>query len=99
MFGTCVRLKTAELVAVMLLVLLVVISQLAQAQTLSVLHTFTGGADGAGPVGLTIDAAGNLYGTTGSGGLAGCEVFGCGIVFKLSRAGSGWTLSPLYTFT
>jgi uncharacterized repeat protein (TIGR03803 family) len=70
-----------------------------QAQTLTVLHTFTGGEDGASPIGLTIDGAGNLYGTTGSGGLAGCDSNGCGIVFKVSRAGSGWTLSPLYTFT
>lgn len=36
----------------------------AQAQTFSVLHTFTGGSDGGGPYGgLTEDAAGNFYGT------------------------------------
>jgi uncharacterized repeat protein (TIGR03803 family) len=86
--------------AITLLCILAVFAILpVQAQTFSVLHTFTGGEDGASPLGLTIDGAGNLYGTTGSGGLAGCEQNGCGIVFKLSRAGSGWTLSPLYTFT
>jgi hypothetical protein len=42
------------------------------AQTLTVLRNFTGGADGGGPiVGLTIDAAGNLYGTTTSRGPGG----------------------------
>jgi uncharacterized repeat protein (TIGR03803 family) len=86
--------------AISLLCMLAAIPSLpVQAQTLTVLHAFTGGVDGSSPVGLTIDGAGNLYGTTSSGGLAGCEETGCGIVFKLSRAGSGWTLSPLYTFT
>ncbi len=72
----------------------------AQAQTLTVLHNFTGGADGASPyAGLTIDAAGNLYGTANSGGYTGgyCGS-GCGTVFKLTHHGSGWTFTPLYAF-
>ena len=45
--------------------LTVVASQLAQAQTFSVLHNFTGGQDGKNPyAGVTLDKAGNLYGTT-----------------------------------
>jgi hypothetical protein len=36
----------------------------AQGQTLSVLYTFTSLADGYSPGSLTVDAAGNLYGTT-----------------------------------
>src|SRR5450631_226172 len=41
----------------------------AQAQTFSTLHNFTGSPDGAGPAGgLIRDSAGNLYGTTLSGG-------------------------------
>jgi uncharacterized repeat protein (TIGR03803 family) len=67
---------------------------LAQAQTYTILHTFTGQGDGSTPIaGLTIDRAGNLYGTTS--GLIDEEN---GTVFKLTRAGSGWILSTLYTF-
>lgn len=66
----------------------------AQAQTLAVLHTFTGQGDGSTPIaGLTMDEAGNLYGTT-----AGFVGTGNGTVFKLSRAGSGWILRTLYAF-
>lgn len=42
--------------------------------------------------GLTVDSAGNLYGTTYGGGL------GYGTVFKLKRQASGWILSSLYAF-
>ena len=46
----------------------------------TVLHAFTGGADGENPVaGLVRDAKGNLYGTTGQAG-AQC----CGTVFELT---------------
>jgi hypothetical protein len=39
------------------------------AQTITVLHNFTGGADGAFPyAGLTWDRAGNFYGTASAGG-------------------------------
>jgi uncharacterized repeat protein (TIGR03803 family) len=64
------------------------------AQTITVLHNFTGGGDGAYPyAGLTMDRAGNLYGTTSMGG---AEDYG--EVFRLSHAGSGWILTPLYSF-
>jgi len=46
----------------------------------TVLYSFTGGADGDGPDGGVIfDSAGNLYGTTGAGGISGT-----GVVFKLT---------------
>ena len=49
----------------------------------TVLYTFTGGADGGSPfAGLTLDAAGNLYGTAYAGGSANL-----GVVYKLSLAG------------
>jgi hypothetical protein len=71
----------------------IVLSGTASAQTYTVLHQFTGEADGGGPLtGLTIDAAGRLYGTTSVGGA------GNGTVFQLKRAGSGWTFAPLYSF-
>lgn len=72
----------------------------AQAQTLTVLHTFTGGADGGQPIGtLTMDRAGNLYGTASTGGFTGFGCFhGCGTVFKLTQVGSSWIFAPLYSF-
>lgn len=46
----------------------------------TVLHSFTGGSDGLGPMaGLVRDAAGNLYGTTIYGG-----AHGFGVVFKIT---------------
>ncbi len=63
----------------------------AQGQTFQVLHSFTDGADGAYPLGVEMDRAGNLYGPMGGGGHGG--------VFKLSHLGAGWTVSPLYFFS
>jgi hypothetical protein len=72
-----------------------------QAQTFQVIHTFTG-PDGAAPNnGLTIDAAGNLYGTATEGGSYGDNCVGsggCGTVFRLNHAASGWVLTALYIF-
>jgi uncharacterized repeat protein (TIGR03803 family) len=55
----------------------------------TVLHSFTGGADGNGPNGgLVRDKQGNLFGATIAGGdLSGCGGGGCGIVFKVDRSG------------
>lgn len=78
--------------------------QRARAQTFSVLHSFTGGQDGKTPyTGLTIAPSGTLYGTTAFGGYTGadCEAGGpggCGVIFKLAHAGSGWAFYPLYQF-
>src|ERR1700741_416031 len=70
------------------------VTRQARAQTYMVIHNFSGRADGAGPLaGVTIDAAGNLYGTTWGGG-----DMGDGTVFKLGRKGSSWILSSLYSF-
>jgi uncharacterized repeat protein (TIGR03803 family) len=73
-----------------------------QAQTYKVLYAFTGGTDGKTPeTGLSMDAAGNLYGTTDFGGrLDGyCGRWGgCGTVFKLTEVGSGWYFARLYAF-
>jgi uncharacterized repeat protein (TIGR03803 family) len=76
------------------LVLSVVLAPPAPAQTFAVLHSFTCYGDGCLPeTGLTIDAAGNLYGTTVGGG-----AHQNGTVFRLRKSGSGWVLNPLYSF-
>lgn len=70
-------------------VLALVTTQMAQAQTYTVLHTFRG-PDGSGPTyaGLVGDAAGNLYGTTPNGGDFSCDPpYGCGTVFQISPTG------------
>lgn len=73
--------------------LTVAATQAAQAQTFQSIHTFTGGADEGFPgAGLTMDNAGNLYGTTGG-------VANFGTVFRLRRSDSGWILSTLHSFT
>lgn len=62
-----------------------------------VLHSFRNdGKDGYIPVAsLTLDAAGNLYGTTESGG-----TFGGGTVFGLTpKSGGGWVEGVLHSFT
>jgi len=68
----------------------------------TVLYSFGGGTDGGFPrAGLTLDSAGNLYGTTQSGGgLGSCGngTQGCGTVFKLAPSGGSWTETVLYRF-
>ena len=62
-----------------------------------VLHVFSGGTDGGSPVaGLTMDTAGNLYGTTTAGGSSGN-----GTVFKLVKptgTSGAWKEEVLYSF-
>jgi uncharacterized repeat protein (TIGR03803 family) len=62
--------------------------------TESVVYTFANSTDGSHPwAGVTLDNAGNLYGTTSAGGASGF-----GTVYELSPSGSGWTFRTLYTF-
>lgn len=67
----------------------------------AVLHRFKGGTDGREPFStLVFDKAGNLYGTTFSGGGSGCGGSGCGTVFKLSYSSGGrWKERVLHRFT
>jgi uncharacterized repeat protein (TIGR03803 family) len=67
--------------------------------TFTVIYNFhngiNGNNDGGGPEGgLLMDAIGNLYGTTGTGGTGGG-----GTVFELSPSGGGWTFSLLASFS
>jgi len=62
--------------------------------TESVLYSFGGLPDGNSPTGgVTIDAVGNLYGTTYYGGANNR-----GAVFELSPSGGGYTEAVLYSF-
>jgi len=65
----------------------------------SVIHNFVE-SDGEGPFGGVIfDNKGALYGTTGEGGSGTCSgSTGCGTVFKLTRSGSGYIETVLYSF-
>jgi hypothetical protein len=59
--------------------------------TETILHKFTGGNDGALPMGgLVFDSTGNLYGAAGGGKLPD------GVVFRLALQGGHWTSSVLY---
>ncbi len=64
--------------------------------TATALYTFTGSSDGAEPIApVTIDASGNLYGTTSEGG-----AYDQGTVFELSPTRSGdYSFSVLHAFT
>jgi len=85
---TVPRVAVAALAMAILFALTMVLTQPAQAQTFTVIHTFTG-PDGAGPVaGVTLDAAGNLYGTTADGGT----------VFELKRWHGNWVLNNIFKF-
>jgi len=66
--------------------------------TETVVHAFSGGADGAFPGGeLVRDAAGNFYGPAYYGGNLNCNSpKGCGVIFKLDTAGK---VTVLHTFT
>jgi uncharacterized repeat protein (TIGR03803 family) len=67
----------------------------ARAGTEKVLYAFTGGTGGGRSQGAVIvDKAGNLYGTTNSGGL-----YNAGTLFELSPSNGSWNETVLYSFT
>ncbi len=66
------------------------------------LHSFTGDPDGQSPGSLSMDASGNLYGTTEFGGTAKSPSFckaGCGTVFELSNTSGTYTYGVLFSFS
>ncbi len=75
--------------------------------TFTILHDFSGGADGGVPFSSLIQATdGNFYGTATAGGDSSCSVIasgenfatyiGCGTVFKMDSSGN---VDALYSFT
>ncbi len=67
----------------------------------TVLYKFATGTDGVGPIGnLLLDASGNIYGVTQFGGSCTDATFDdqCGTVFKLTKSGTTYTHSVLYSF-
>jgi uncharacterized repeat protein (TIGR03803 family) len=88
----CSNFRLQAFAPTLLCMLTMVTMQSTQAQTLNVLFAFTGGIDIEYPgSGVTLDRAGNLYGTT----------FGLnngGGVYELMRRDSSWIFKPLYNF-
>ena len=73
-------------------------ANVAVASSYQLIHVFKWAHNPTGS--LTFDAAGNLYGTTQSGGGTGCGGGGCGVVWKLMPGTNGiWTLKTLHVFT
>ncbi len=100
------RAATSILFVILMVAATLLVAATAQAQTFTVLHAFTSGADGASLFsGVSIDRLGAVYGVTYAGGYRGgvCAYpyasAGCGVVFRLVHRGSGWTFTPLYSFT
>ena len=79
-----------ELVLGLALMAGVIAAPAAMAQTFTVLHNFSGGANGEDPTGGVIrDSAGNLYGTASRTAKIGeCGPHPCCLVFQLARTGA-----------
>ena len=92
--GAYVRAQSVIFVLSAALVLLIVVTPLAQAQNFSILYGFGRNADGRSPqAGLFWNPGGGLYGTTFLGGSLSCS---CGTVFKLFPNGD---FTVVHTFT
>ncbi len=96
-----IRVRRTRLAFAVMLALAVVLAmpQRTYSQTFKVVYNFQGVSGGFYPTsGVSVDRAGNLYGTTQYGGAGTACYLNCGIVFKLTRQGSGWLFNPIYSF-
>ena len=66
--------------------------------TYSVLHNFSGGADGVSPYGVALGPEGNVVGITIEGGDTTCSSYGCGTVYQLVQSAGTWKKQLLHTF-
>ncbi len=82
------KLKT---IALLSLLTLVAVCSVSYAQTYSVIHAFTGQADGADPEAGVTYRAGILYGTAAGG-------YGNGTVYEMTRNGNNWSTFPMTSF-
>ena len=93
-FNINLRAGPLALIAVVVFATAILAIPSAQAQTFTVLHSFSDKGDGGLPYAGVNLIVGNLYGTTSEGGR-----YGYGTVYELKHRGSSWTLSTLYNFT
>ncbi len=90
----CAFALRARMALTLLSIAIVVPFSATQAQNYSIIYNFSGGLGGSYPYdGLTMDRAGNLYGTTHDGGSSDQ-----GLVFKLTNHNGSWIFIPLYSF-
>ena len=93
--NSAVRLRCSNCAIAALALMLLAAPQLAAAQSFKVLYTFTGGNDGAYPIGtLSMDRGGSLYAAAYSHGGSGAY----GTIWRLQPKNSAWIFTPLYTF-
>ncbi len=72
----------ARAMAVSLLAAIVLVPPAVAKNKFKLLHQFTGGNDGGGPVrlaALAMDKSGNFYGAGGGGNERNCDGWGCGV--------------------
>jgi hypothetical protein len=97
------RIATAIRLAAILAIAAAALAGHSGAQTVTQLHSFTGGSDGFNPSGNVVaDKNGVLYGTAFYGGWLGCNSgVGCGTIYQLTPPADpdgSWTFSTIYEF-
>jgi uncharacterized repeat protein (TIGR03803 family) len=91
---TTETLTATRLSTVLAVIIVLALTPSAEAQAYNIVHNFTGGSDGANPIaGVTLDAAGSLYGTASAAGRRGF-----GTVYRLVHSGPNWLFYLVYTF-